>query len=174
MKNFKNTVIALFVLIPFFGIAQVKSDSVKPVIVGPYKTPILPNGISDTTKPAPVVIIPAIPFPDTNIHVYEQPVVKNTIQKIYDYQRYTHGASPGFRVQIDFSQERNAVNKTRADFNGKYPGVPCYITYKQPYFRVSAGDCRKRLDAVRLHNALKKDYPASFIVADRIASPPLQ
>ncbi len=163
MRNLKNTVLVLIVLIPFCGIAQVKSDT--------GKFAIMP-GIKDTAKP--LVIAPLVPFPDTTIHVYEQQVVRNTVQKIYTYQSYSHGASPGFRVQIDFSQERNAVNNTKANFNAKYPGIPCYITYKQPYFRVSAGDCRKRLDAVRLHNTLKRDYPASFIVADRIASPPLQ
>ena len=174
MKSFNISILLLFTFIPFLGIGQVKSDSVKPVVTGIYHAPIVQQGIKDTTKPAPVVMAPVAPFPDTNIHIYEQPIVKNTVQKIYTYQSYSHGASPGFRVQIDFSQERNAANKTKADFNAKYPSIPCYITYKQPYFRVSAGDCRKRLDAVRLHNTLKRDYPASFIVADRIASPPLQ
>jgi hypothetical protein len=130
--------------------------------------------VKDTAKPAAIVnVAPPVPYPDTNIKVFEQPVVKNTEQKLYDYQRYSHGASPGFRVQIDFGQDHNAVNKTKSDFSVKYPGIPAYISYKQPYFKVSVGDFRKRLDAVRLLNQVRKDYPAAFIVADRIMPPPL-
>lgn len=128
----------------------------------------------DTAKPAPVATAPPpVPFPDTNIRIVEQPAVRNTVQKLNDYQRYSHGTSPGYRVQIDFGQERTAVNKTKSDFLAKYPNIPVYIAYKQPYFKVSVGDCRKRLDAARLLNTLKKDYPAAFIVAERIVPPPL-
>ena len=159
MKQVVYIVISFLCLIPICGIAQV---------------PTMPK---DTAKPAPVAITPSAPlpvFPDTNIHVFEQPVVKATTQKIYDFQRYNHGTSPGFRVQIDFGQEKNAVYTVKSNFSVKYPNIPSYVTYKQPYFRVSVGDCRKHLDAVRLLNELKKDYPAAFIVADKITPPPLQ
>jgi SPOR domain len=131
--------------------------------------------VKDTSKSGlAIVTAPLPPMPDTNIRVYEPAVIRNTVQKVYDYQRYSHGTSPGFRVQIDFSQESNKANKTKSDFSGKYPGVPSYITYKQPYFRVSVGDFRCKLDAVRCLNSVKKDYPAAFIVSDKIIPPPLQ
>jgi len=156
MKTRNYSFILAFGAIPLSGIAQLET----------------PN--KDTIKPAPVAIIATVPpAPDTSIHLILQPVVKNAIQKVYDYQRYTHGASPGFRVQINFGQERNAITETKSEFSDKYPTVPAYITYKQPYFRLSVGDCRTRLQAVRLLNSLKKDYPAAFIVADKIVPPPI-
>ncbi len=132
--------------------------------------------VKDTLKPsvAPATISTTPPLPDTSIHVHEQPIVKATVQKMYDYQRFSHGTSPGFRVQIAFGQERGAINETKAGFDEKYPGVPSYISYKQPYFRVSVGDFRTRLDAVRFLNSAHKDYPGAFIVADKIMPPPLQ
>jgi hypothetical protein len=160
MSRAKYIAITFLGIIPLGVIAQVQS----------------PPAVKDTSKPAPVAFIaPAIVpyFSDTNIRVYAPAPVKNIEQKVYDFQRYSHGTSPGFRVQIDFGQERNALNKTRSDFSGKYPNVPTYVTYKQPYFRVSAGDFRTRLDAVRFLKTVKKDYPASFVVADRITPPPL-
>ncbi|HTB32533.1 MAG TPA: SPOR domain-containing protein [Bacteroidia bacterium] len=160
MTRAKHFIISFLFVIPLIGVAQVQ--------------PIVP--VKDTAKPAPVVIVippPIPPAPDSNIKVFEQPVVRNTVQKIYDYQRYCHGASPGFRVQIDFSQERNTANNTKSNFTGKYPGIPSYITYKQPYFRVSVGDFRSRLDAIRFLNEVKRDYPASFVVNDKITPPPL-
>lgn len=130
---------------------------------------------TDTSAHAPVVTVaPVQPMPDTGVHIYAPAVVQNTENKIYQYQRYNHGTSPGFRVQINFSQEKNAVDKMQSEFAGKYPGTPSYISYKQPYFRISVGDFRSRLQAVDFLNKIRKDYPGAFIVADKIVPPPLQ
>ena len=131
--------------------------------------------IKDTSKPAAIAIIaPVPPAPDTNIRVYEPALIQNTEDKLYQYQRYSHGTSPGFRVQINFGQEKNVMNKTQSDFSGKYPGITSYITYKQPYFRVSVGDFRSKLEAIYFLNRVRRDYPAAFVVADKIVPPPLQ
>ena len=160
MSRAKYIAITFLGIIPFVSIAQVQPST----------------SVKDTSKPLPVAIPApaAVPyFSDTNIRVYAPAPVRNIEQKVYDFQRYSHGTSPGFRVQIDFGQEQNALKKTRSDFSGKYPNVTTYLTYKQPYFRISVGDFRTRLDAVRFLKAVKKDYPAAFVVADRITPPPL-
>jgi len=129
----------------------------------------------DTSVHTPmVVVIPVQPMPDTSVHIYAPAAVQNTENKIYQYQRYNHGTFPGFRVQINFSQEKNAVDKMQSDFAGRYPSVPAYITYKQPYFRISVGDFRNRLQAVDFLEKIRKDYPGAFVVADKIEPPPLQ
>jgi SPOR domain len=145
------------------AIAQVK-DSVKTVVP------------KDTSVHAPVVIafVPAKPYPDTSLHIYSPAIVTGTEDKIYQYQRNNHGTSPGYRVQIDFGQEKNAVEKIQADFLAQYPGVTSYIAYKQPYFKLSVGDFRSRLQAVDFLNKVRKDYKAAFVVSDRIVPPPVQ
>jgi hypothetical protein len=177
MKTGTYSAILFLCMLPLCVISQVKplpKDTLKPSVAPAAN---LNHGLplpNDTGKPAPVVIIPPTPpAPDTNIRIFAPSVVKNTVQKIYDFQRYNHGTSPGFRVQIDFGQEKNAVYTVKSNFSGKYPAIPSYITYKQPYFRVSVGDFRTRLDAVRFLKTVKKDYPASFVVADKITPPPL-
>ncbi len=157
MKPGKYMLLVCIGLIPFYGMAQVQP------------------ALKDTSKP--VAVVPASLSPalqDSNIHVYAPASVRNADQKLYDYQRANRGTSPGFRVQIDFGQERNAVTKTKSDFSVKYSTVSSYITYKQPYFKVSVGDFRTRLEAVRFLNTVKKDYPAAFVVAERIFPPALQ
>ena len=149
MKKRAYIVIGILGTIPFFGMGQVR-DSLRHPFIAPLPSP-----------------------PDTNVRIYAPTDVKNTEDKIYQYQRYNHGTSPGFRVQIDFSQDRNEVNKTQSDFSGKYPGVTSYMTYKQPYFRISVGDFRTRLEAIAFLNKVRKDYPAAFVVADKIVPPPL-
>ena len=129
---------------------------------------------ADTSVHAPVVVTPVLPMPDTSVHIYAPAAVQNTENKIYQYQHYNHGTSPGYRVQINFSQEKNVVDKMQADFAGKHPGVPAYVSYKQPYFRISVGDFRTRLQAVDFLEKIRKDYPGAFVVADKIEPPPLQ
>jgi len=152
MKTLRYLIVAMFGMIPFMGTAQV----------------------TDTAKPAPVFVSTTEPAPsDTNVHIYAPVAVKSTEQKIYDYQRFSRGTSPGFRVQITFSQQRDAMNRTQSSFTGKYPGIHCYVSYKQPYFRVSVGDFRSKLEAVSFLNKVRRDYPGAFVVVDRIVPPPL-
>lgn len=130
---------------------------------------------TDTSVHAPLVMVVNLPpMPDTSVHIYAPAVVPGIENKIYQYQRYNHGTSPGYRVQINFSQDENAVDKMQADFAGKYAGIPSYISYKQPYFRLSAGDFRSKLQAVDFLEKIRKDYPGAFVVADKIVPPPLQ
>jgi len=110
---------------------------------------------------------------DTNIHVYASAVVQNVEAAIFQYQHNMHGVISGYRIQIDFGQDRNAVNKVKSDFSGKYPAQSSYITYKQPYFRVSVGDFRTKLEAVCFLNKIKYNYPAAFVVSDKITPRPL-
>ena len=128
--------------------------------------------VKDTSKPATVIAIPPPP-PDTNIRIFESPVVSRTVQKVEDYHRLSHGVSPGFRVQIDFGQDRSSVSKTKSDFSLKYPSIPSYLTYKPPYFKICVGDFRTKLEAVHFLNIVKKDYKGSFVVIDKINPPPL-
>jgi SPOR domain len=164
--------------VPLIGLAQVQPlvrDTSKHIAAITDTSKHLAT-VRDTTKLAPIAIIipPTPPAPDSSVHVDAPALVRNVVQKLYDYQRYSHCTSPGFRVQIDFSQERSSVNNTKSNFTIKYPGMSSYVSYKQPYFRVSVGDFRSRLQASRFLNTVKKDYPAAFIVADRITLPPLQ
>lgn len=150
-------------LLAISAIAQVKDTALH----------TLPGDTAIKGVAAPVVISALPPAPDTSIHLYMPAIVQNAEDKVYQYQRYNHGTSPGFRVQIDFAQEQNEIGKVQTGFSAKYPGVPCYITYKQPYFKLNVGDFRNKLQAVDFLNKIRKDYPGAFVVADRIMPPPL-
>lgn len=108
---------------------------------------------------------------DTAIHVYQSNAVKNLVQKRADYAYATRGTFPGFRIQINFGQNRDEANKTVSDFAAKYPGIPTYLSYQQPYFKVNVGDFRTKLEAVKNLNIIRKDYPGAFVVKDKINPP---
>jgi hypothetical protein len=110
---------------------------------------------------------------DTAIRIYDNSEIRNTVQKRTEYARLTHGTFPGFRIQVNFGQDRNEANKIRNDFATKFPGIPTYMAYQQPYFKINVGDFRTKLEAVKNLNIVKKSYPGAFIVKDKINPPPL-
>jgi hypothetical protein len=106
--------------------------------------------------------------PDTAIRIYESNDVKNIVEKKMEYARIAHGTIKGYRIQINFGQDRNMANSVRNDFSAKYPGIASYMSYQQPYFKVNVGDFRSKLEAVKNLNMIRKTYPGAFIVMDKI------
>ncbi len=80
----------------------------------------------------------------------------------------------GFRVQIFMELGNDAVrhaDSVRQEFELNHPEVPVYLIFGQPYYRLRVGDFRTRLEAENQYQQLKKDFPNSFVTADRINLP---
>jgi hypothetical protein len=82
----------------------------------------------------------------------------------------------GYRIRIFFElgqfARKNSEDIMQA-FMEKYPGVPVYQNYQNPYWKVSVGDYRSREEAIKFYNQIIKDYPKAFIIPERINFPPL-
>jgi hypothetical protein len=77
---------------------------------------------------------------------------------------------PGYRIQIFKGSGNNALNEAlvvRDKFMAKYHGVPAYITFNEPYYRVRVGDFRTRVDAIRLLQRIKRQYPLAWEIQDK-------
>lgn len=77
----------------------------------------------------------------------------------------------GFRVQIFTGPERRDAYNAQAKFQQQFPDIRSYIIYNEPNFKVRAGDFRARLDAEKLQNELKKWFPGTFIISEKINPP---
>ena len=80
----------------------------------------------------------------------------------------------GFRVQIFMELGNDAIrhaDSVREIFVEEYPGVPIYLLFGQPYYRLRIGDYRTRLEAENMYQRLKKNYRNAFVTADRIELP---
>lgn len=74
----------------------------------------------------------------------------------------------GFRVQIYNGNDRNKATEIKIDFMRRFPGIPTYMTYVQPQFRVKVGDFKSRADAQVMYNQVNDFYNPSMIVPDII------
>ena len=80
----------------------------------------------------------------------------------------------GFRVQIFMELGNDALrhaDSVRTKFTEKYPDIPIYLVFGQPYYRLRIGDFRTRLEAENMYQQIKKKYKNAFVTADRINLP---
>lgn len=78
---------------------------------------------------------------------------------------------PGYRIRI-YSESglgaKEEQQKIRARFLSLYPGLDAYNRYDEPFFKIYVGDCRTMSDALKLKDAIDRDFPNSIIRPDYI------
>jgi hypothetical protein len=79
----------------------------------------------------------------------------------------------GYRVQVFYGSDRREVFSQQAKFKSLYPTLNTYITYKEPNYYLRTGDFRTRLEAQRLMNELRSEFPTLFIFREKINAPNL-
>lgn len=80
----------------------------------------------------------------------------------------------GYRIQLFFDSEREAINEARAQFIAKYPRIDTYTTYMAPNFFLRIGDFRTRAEAEKVKEEINALFPTSFIVTEKINLPRLE
>ncbi|MBR5603395.1 MAG: SPOR domain-containing protein [Bacteroidales bacterium] len=99
------------------------------------------------------------------------------IEQLIQRQKDIHAADntiDGFRIQIFMESGNDAVelaNAAMEEFMDKYPDIPIYLIFGQPYYRLRVGDFRTRLEAEKAFQTLSQDYKKAFVTSDRIQLP---
>jgi hypothetical protein len=105
-----------------------------------------------------------------------QDVRVDTLLAKHKYINEINPEIEGWRIQIFFESgnfsKRLAV-EAKSTFVEKYPEVPSYILFHEPYYKVRVGDYRTRMDAEKFLREIEKDYPNAFVVTDEINFPAL-
>lgn len=77
----------------------------------------------------------------------------------------------GFRVQLCSESGNNArgvANSIKSRFLNRYNGIPAYLKWESPNFKVRVGDFKNRLDATLFWKQIVAEFPASYVVIDEI------
>lgn len=80
----------------------------------------------------------------------------------------------GFRVQLLSTRSVVEADSTKdnfrawADKNIEGYSPEAYVTFRQPYYKVRVGDFRNQQKANNFSRMLKDEYPAAWVVHDRI------
>jgi len=94
-----------------------------------------------------------------------------TIQEdfIRTWQRV--GEIDGYRIQIGAVTGTNSRSKAESErylFTSRFPYIPAYITYNEPYFRIRVGNYNTRLEAFFALQEIRSTYPNAYIIPDKI------
>jgi hypothetical protein len=100
--------------------------------------------------------------------VHADPRLDILVKKYRNVQLGVIRSGRGFRVQIYNGNDRNKATQTKIDFMQRFPGIPTYMTYVQPQFRVKVGDYRDRGEAAEMYRQVNMLYNPCMIVPDII------
>lgn len=82
----------------------------------------------------------------------------------------------GYRIQIFMEIGNEAIQhaeSVKKDFSEQFPGIPIYLTYEQPNYRLRVGDFRNRVEALKYLKLIKPSFNLAFVTAD-IINPPVK
>jgi hypothetical protein len=95
----------------------------------------------------------------------------SNVQKYIESHRLIIARKPfmeGYRIQIYNGNNREDANKVKSEFYGRFPGMRCYVSYQQPYYKVRVGDYEDQGEAKPDLKKMAQYYPSSFLVPDQI------
>ncbi|WP_133122104.1 hypothetical protein [Brumimicrobium salinarum] len=80
----------------------------------------------------------------------------------------------GYRIQLFFDQDRDAVNKARSEVMQIDDETTTYIEYRAPNYLLLLGDFRQQLDAEKVRAKLISNFPEAIVIEDEIYLPKLK
>lgn len=82
----------------------------------------------------------------------------------------------GYRIRLFFDSRQTARSSAEAcvtRFKAAFPEIPVYMTFDNPYFNVSAGDYRSKLEAESALRLIKTEFPSAYVVREKMKFPEL-
>ena len=70
----------------------------------------------------------------------------------------------GWRVQLKFKAKKEELKQVQIAFIKLYPEIPSYLEYNTPYYRVRVGNCRTKLEAIKIQRQISKHFPGAYPV----------
>ena len=74
----------------------------------------------------------------------------------------------GWRVQIMFKTKKEEIQQLKIAFIKLYPEIPAYLKYEAPYYRLRVGNCRTKLEAIKIKRQISKNFPSTYPVPEII------
>jgi SPOR domain len=104
--------------------------------------------------------IPAV-YAQKNIKVEEEYNISRMMTRFVEINR-TQTTTSGWRIQLVATTDRRKMEETKESFMRNYPGISIDWEHAKPYYRLRAGAFKTKLEAIRVLEGLKKEYPSAF------------
>lgn len=107
-----------------------------------------------------------------DVEIYQSQDVASALRK--QVESNSKRNIPGYRVRIFFDNKQSARSEseeTLKRFEAAYHGIKAYLTYANPYFKVTVGDFRTKSEAMAFLSQIKSAFPSAFVVKENISYP---
>ena len=102
----------------------------------------------------------------TIISINEQGI--NNLVGKYETILKEKGGVDGWRVQLKFKVKEAEILQLKLKFIKLYPDIPVLLEYDEPYYRIRVGNCRTKLEAIKIKNQISKTFPGAYPVPEII------
>ena len=92
----------------------------------------------------------------------------DSIAKISYEQNKAGRNVDGYVIQVYSGTSRDDANEAQVKAAELFPDLGTKITYRQPSFRVKGGKFIDRLEANRIYNDVKKEFPRALLIPERL------
>lgn len=121
-----------------------------------------------------ILAIVSIIYCSTNVSaqvtINEPPVISQMMQRYVEINKNITKI-PGWRIQIFATRDRVEMDKVRREFQFIYPNISVDWIHDRPQYILRAGAFENKLDAYRLLNIIRQDYPSALISLDSNMNP---
>ena len=91
-----------------------------------------------------------------------------TLFKKYENILKARNGIEGWRVQLAFKEKKEDAEKIKINFIKLYPKIPAYLRYEAPYYKIRVGNCKTKLDAVKIKNEISRQFTSAYPVPEII------
>ena len=92
----------------------------------------------------------------------------NALVSKYEAILKTRNGVDGWRVQIMFKTKKKEIQQLKIAFMKLYPQIPAYLEYEAPYYRLRVGNCRTKLEAIKIQRQISKKFLGAYPVPEII------
>jgi len=111
-------------------------------------------------------------FAQGNVEIIKDPRIQSLIsQEGAIIAPATAPQITGYRIQLFFDPNKDAVNDARSKFIAIYPKIDTYVTFNAPNFFLKVGDFRTQMEAEKIKSAVEVQFPTSNIVKEKVNLP---
>ena len=80
----------------------------------------------------------------------------------YKTKLKSHGGINGWRLQIKFTLKQEEIRPFQSKFSRLYPDINTHITFDSPFYKLSVGNFRTKMEALKLKKKIYKDFKGCY------------
>ena len=105
---------------------------------------------------------------NTKHEIINEKGIDNLVSKYENILKNTGGIK-GWRLQLKFKAKESEIIKIKLKFIQLFPDIPVFLEYQEPYYRIRVGNCRTKLEALKIKNLIKKHFSDTYPVPEIIS-----